>query len=265
LNEKFLRFRRLREHARDLLADKGKITERQAFKELVEEMWNAPLQRKRGTNKMYEEKRFNFPSSNFPAPAAAEAVAANKPLNYNALPDVPNRNVVRPPTTLAGFDAVMRSDEPVVIQFHHTQPDGSVYNHIDEETRETKFIAPETLEGFIESQVANYKTDGFGYCWAYPGDCKGRLHPEEIKPFVPEELYKAYKGKFNWAFGKGGPKQGRGGARQTHKKHAKASRRRRQTAGAPRNIFVPATNAQCNLPRNRRTNRRNNNTRKNNH
>lgn len=255
LKEKFLRFRRLREHARDMMEDIGKVTENQALDQLVEEMWNAPLQRKRGTNKMYEEKKFNFPASNFPAPARPTNAnaAANKPVNYNSLPNVPNQNAARPPTTLQGKNNVMQLDEDVVIQFHHVQPDGSIYNH------DGNYISPASLEMFLDGQVTKHKSDEFGFCWAYPGKCKGRLHPEEIKPFVPEELYKDYKGKFNWKFG---PRQG--GNRTGSSKRTT----RRLSGGAPRSIFVPATDAQCYLPSTRKNNYINrinrNNTRKNN-
>lgn len=255
LKEKFLRFRRLREHARDMMEDVGKVTEKQALEELVEEMWNAPLQRKRGTNLMYVEKRFNFPSTNFPAPPKAKsAIANNKPVNFNSLPNIPNQNAARPPTTLAGINSIMRMEEPVVIQFHHVQPDGSINNH------EGNYISPESLEMFIDGQIKKHKTDEFGFCWAYPGDCKGRLHPDEIKPFISEELYKDYKGKFNWKFG---PRQGGSHTRKLVKHRHSLTRKFK--GGAPHNIFVPATNAQCYLPpRRNNTIHRNNSTKKNN-
>ena len=91
----------------------------------------------------------------------------------------------------------------------------------------------------ITNILTQWKMPSFGLCWEHQ-QCKGRLYPAEIKPYVPEELYNEYRQKFNWKFRavRGGSIQRRSGQRKTIRK----------VGGAPRNIIKEATNAKCSLP-----------------
>ena len=236
--EKVARIRRLREYALELQDDVGKKTFTTAMNELVEEMWNAPLVRKGVVKRIMEEKKWNIPANAFPAPPPPPA---ELPIDFANFP-----NLTRPaaeselvPTVVQGTDVILQEPDMEVIQFHHTQPDGTVNHHT------ITCISADSLTQIIAQSVGAFKMPTFGLCWEKNG-CKGRLWPEEIKPFVPEELYNEYRMKFNWKFRSGVP----GGAhrRTRHRRHG----------GHQQNIFVPATNAKCYLPKNtRRANRRN--------
>jgi hypothetical protein len=279
--EKLARYRRMREYALELQDDIGKKTKKVALEELVEEMWNAPMVRKGILPKMLAERQWNIPASAFPLPPA-NAPAAE--VDMATLPDIripdADRDVVVP-NVVQGTDTIMGEDGEV-IQFHHRQTDGpaagGLFHH------ENNFISAESLAMWINGQNDKYKTDeSFGLCWSFPGMCNGRLYPEEIERFFVDAdnaeldaelkaLFADYKKKFNWKFRvRAG---GSGSKRKTRKnhKHGKSCRhnkiatrkvnrktKRRQTGGEPKNVFVPATNAQCNLP-----SRKKNNTKKNN-
>ena len=236
--EKVARIRRLREYALELQDDVGKKTFTTAMNELVEEMWNAPLVRKGVLKRIMEEKKWNIPANAFPTPPPPPA---ELPIDFANFP-----NLTRPmaeselvPTVVQGTDVILQEPDMEVIQFHHTQPDGTVNHHT------ITCISADSLTQIIAQSVGAFKTPDFGFCWEKNG-CKGRLWPEEIKSFVPEELYNEYRIKFNWKF-----RSGVAGGAHRRTRH-------RQHGGHKQNIFIPATNAQCYLPKNtRRANRRN--------
>lgn len=275
--EKLARYRRMREYALELQEDIGKKTQKAALEELVEEMWNAPLVRKGILPKMLEKKEWNIPASVFPLPVA-NAPAAE--IDMATLPDIRKPDADRAgfePTLLQGMDTIM-GEVGEVIQFHHRQTAGGLFNHED------NYISADALYGFIAVQNGKFKTDeSFGLCWSYPGMCNGRLYPEEIERFFVDTadaehdaelkgIFAEYKMKFNWKFRAqlGGKRSGSKTrkARSNHK-HGKACKhrvsrkalrktKRRQSGGEPKNVFVPATNAQCYLPSSKK-----NNTKKN--
>jgi ankyrin repeat protein len=243
--EKVARFRRRREYALELQDDVGKKTFTTAMNELVEEMWNAPLARKGVLKRIMEEKKWNIPADAFPAPPPPPAEVA---IDFASFPNLnrPADEAVLVPTVVQGTDVILQEPDMEVIQFHHKQPDGSINHHT------VTCIGADSLTHMISQAVGAYKTPTFGLCWEANG-CKGRLWPEEIKPFVPDELYNDYRMKFNWKFRAGG---GAAGGRRTRKQ--RKTRDRTHRGGHQQNIFVPATDAQCYLPTNRRTNKRNN-------
>jgi hypothetical protein len=239
--EKVARFRRLREYALELQDDVGKKTFTTAMNELVEEMWNAPLARKGVLKRIMEEKKWNIPAEAFPAPPPPPAEVA---IDFASFPNLTKTGdeAALVPTVVQGTDVILQEPDMEVIQFHHKQPDGSINHHT------VTCIGADSLTHMVSQAVGAYKTPNFGLCWEVNG-CKGRLWPEEIKPFVPDELYNEYRMKFNWKF-----RGGVAGGRRTRKQR----RRNTHRGGHQQNIFVPATNAQCYLPTNRRTNKRNN-------
>jgi len=242
--EKVARFRRLREYALELQEDVGKKTFDGAMNELVEEMWNAPLARKGVVAKINATKKWNINAALFPAPPPPPAEPV---IDFASFPDVVQAAGVAEelaPTVLQGLDAISQEPDGQVIQFHHHQPGGGTYNH------ENNYIGAESLEYIIGQKCGAWKTPAFGFCWE-PHQCRGRLWPEEIRPYVAAEVYADYKAKFNWRFRAGAV----GGTRRKRAyghKHTRGGRK--QNGGAPQNVFKEATNAQCYLPSNTRKN-----------
>lgn len=237
--EKLARYRRMREFALVLQDEIGKKTEQEALEELVEEMWNAPMARNPILKKILEQKAWNIPASAFPLPPAETAeeaaVEAVEPeIDIATLPDIvkPAADVALTPIELRGKDEIMQESDIDVIQFRHRQPSGAVYDH------DHHCISADSLELFISGINGKYKTDeGFGLCWAFPAHCKARLYPSDVQPYVDPEIYNEYRQKFNYRF-----RAQAGGAFNT-----------RKLRNNVKNVFVPATNAQCNLSKRRNT------------
>ena len=228
-SEKIARIRRLREYALELQEEVGTKTEAEALNELTEETWNAPMVRNKKIAKIMANKEWNIKSNVFPAP-----VVNNNGNNTNA--NVPN--VTRPGTNSVDLAPVVEAagmnfmgEEGELIHFRHRNPDGSINEHTN------NWITRDSLEGFLTNAVKNFGDENFGYCYLYPGHCKSPLYPEEVKPFIPEELYEEYRKKFN----KKNPQVALvGGRRKTRK-----LRRLRTQRGGTLNVFVEATNAEC--------------------
>ena len=182
LDEKLQRFRRYREYALDLQGDINSKAKEDALDELVEEVWNAPMRReKRAISKIRGEKKWNVPENVFPPNAAP-----TNNINSNA-PNIPFDGEM-PTKVDKGTNIVMMNDDVPVIEFHHRQKNGDIEDH---------GVGEATLEGFIQNTSPT--DDAFGYCFAQPA-CNAKLHPEEIKPYVSDALYKRYRKHFNIKF-----------------------------------------------------------------
>ena len=228
--EKIVRFRRLREHALELQEDIGEKEHNEAMDELVEEMWNAPLARKKRTiEAIMREKKWNIPLERFRENVRNEGAAVGPAPNVRR-PE--GDRDLKPKVLDEGMNFM--GEEGRLIQFRHRQPDGSINEH------EENMVTKETLKGFIEEKLKEFGTEEFGYCYMYPGECKARLYPEEVKDFLPEEMYEEYRKKFNQKF-----RGARGGGNGTRKKRKHGSIR--ISSGAT-NVFVEAKNAVCALP-----------------
>ena len=223
IEEKLLRFRRLREISKELNSQIGTITVKQAFNKQVEETWDGPLEVTNNVGAMLAEKKYNIPASNFPnAPAVFNTNAPEKPnWNQHNYADVAmtagEAAGYKPPKVVEGKNHGGSGEERAVIQFHHVRADGSVNDHKD------NYISEEYLGYWLDGKLKGYKSADFGFCWNLGQGCTARLFPEEIKPFVDEDTYKEYKRKFNWKFA---PIEGGGGI----------------------NFFNPATTAECEIP-----------------
>jgi len=251
LLEKIGRFRRLREYALELQSQIGKKTKKEAMTELVEQTWNAPLNKHRRLPAIMAAKKWNISSNAFPV-----TVKNNAPKNnMAALPNVKKPADEAAPEILDGMNSVTY-DDTKVIRFHHKLENGELNHHND------RYISILSLQDFIKGKVASSGTDErFGLCW--DSACSGRLYPEEIEQFFvdPENathngelkaLFKTYKLRFNNKF----KAVVEGGGRRTRRRQAKRGQAKRGQAkrgGANiANVFVPATNAQCNIrPRNK--------------
>ena len=191
--EKAARFRRLREYALELQEDVDKKQLDEAMEELVEEVWNAPLIRNRKIKKILADKRWNINVNEFP-----EDKKNTRNNNNSNAANVPFNG--RKPTKKDGEDCIIFGDDEEgedsnpVYQFHHETVGGMNHDRI--------YICQKDLAKAVEIKCKEFGLEDFGKCWF--SQCKGVLHPEELKGIVPELLYNEYKKKFNKKMAKKG-------------------------------------------------------------
>ena len=185
-----MRYRRIREQALDLQSKIGKISFTEAMDSLVEAGWNAPLAKENpAIDTIMRTKKWDISSDKFPIfnPKIEE-----EKKDYSKYPNIVNpKTKGLEPSLIVGEDPITL-DETEVIQFHHKQPNGEIYNH------EESYISPDSLEKFIIIQIDENSQD-FGNCWDRE-HCKGILYPQEIKGFVSDKTYNEYRQLFNWRF-----------------------------------------------------------------
>ena len=198
--EKAARFRRLREYALELQEDVGKKQLDEAMEELIEEVWNAPLIRNRKVKKILEDKKWNINVSAFP-----EDKRTTRSNNNSNAANVPFGG--RKPTVKEGGDCIIYADDEEgeasnpTYQFHHETVGGIDHDGI--------YICQKDLAEAVQIKCKEFGLEDFGKCWF--SQCKGILHPEELKGIVPELLYEEYRKKFNKKMVK------KGGGRRTRK------------------------------------------------
>jgi hypothetical protein len=266
LEEKVARFRRAREYALELQGEVDRITEKQALKEIMEEMWKAPIERYEArAKKILREGRFNIPNTKFPpnvAPAPAQAPANNAPAPNVNRPQA-NRNdpALRPEVVEeAGMMDVMTLDDiPKGIKFHHRMADGTIYDH----------AAPIGRPGFIQwfgpdgmGMAKNFAEVNFGHCFEV--NCNAIFYPQELEPFVdtaeeekfiPRDLFETYRQNFNRHMpARLAQAPAQGGYRRKHKTRKVKGNKRKQRGGQPHNMFLELETAQCLLPRKNKAN-----------
>jgi hypothetical protein len=176
-------------------------------------------------------KTFGIKPEAFPAdkpPVAAEPDAPDFPrpeADRDLLPITVNANA-GPAAAGGGGGAFCvvelgpHPDNRPTFRFRHRQPNGSVYEHPEEEA-----ICGEDLVRSINS-----KPLFDGKCVSNPDVCKADLHPDEVDALgdqVPEDFRRNYRSKFNRL------KVGRlgGGRRQTYRKKSRKATSRRQRGG----------------------------------
>lgn len=192
--EKVRRFHRMLSFACELQDYVGKKEDLEARRELIEETWKAANSRNYKIPKIIERKDFGFPCT-FPDPTTptpvAEVVAPDvmRPADEAAL--VPTKH--ESPNNVCFAEGGPSENGPVW-QFHHKQPNGSIYNHEDE------FVCANDLVGILNANVID------GRCYSLK--CKGKLYPEEIKDIVDPEFYEKYRRLFNKKNQVGGSKNG---------------------------------------------------------
>lgn len=206
--EKILRFRRLREYARDLQKEVGKMEWWDAMDKLCEEMWNAPLTPSRALNTLLETKKFNIPNTNFPLTLPPVENAPNVPYAGEA-PIVHE-------TETETFTNAMYMDDTNILQFRHKKANGEWNRHEGPGQQISRV-------GFVEwlkQMVGNPTVEGFSKCWQFATRnqqqrlsevqkalvCDAVLHPEEVKAALDMEdaeqarLAEGYRKAFNAAF-----------------------------------------------------------------
>ncbi len=209
VTEKLVRFRRLREQARELQDEVGKIDWWEAMDKLCEEMWNAPIKDVSDiVATMLETKKFNIPNTNFPLAIPEITNAPNIPFS-GQLPIVH-------PTETEAFTNAMYIDDSNIIQFRHVKADGKTMNNHDGPGQQ---ISREGFVGWLKDVLADPTAFRFGKCWQFKTAaqltaltitekalvCDAVLHPEEVKAALDMEdeeqrkLAEGYHKAFNLA------------------------------------------------------------------
>lgn len=215
--EKIARFRALRAAALRLNERKGEITNRKAYNELVEAMWDGPLTASKSNlsrvllSRVLADKKFNVPTEAFPNNNKTPTVYPNVPY-----PNVGNTDlipIVHPEAT-EQFKNFYDVDDENIVQFRHKRSDGTVNMHAGEGEQ----IAKSMLLNYISSLMDQKDTNKFGMCWQYP-TCTARMYPEEILAIVDKEdpsemqIYQQYKDGFNEKYAQQG-----GASRKTRRR-----------------------------------------------
>ena len=222
--EKAARFRRLREYALELQEDVGKKDYENVMEELIEEVWNAPLVRNKKIKKILADKRWNINVTEFPENKRNtrnnnNSNAANQPFNG------------RKPTVKESEDCIIYADDEEgeasnpTYQFHHETVGGLDHDGI--------YICQKDLAKAVEIKCKEFGLEDFGKCWF--SQCKGILHPEELKGIIPEVIYNEYRKKFNKKMVK------KGGKRTTRKT-------KKQKGGNVKSVLHELTDGTCTPP-----------------
>ncbi len=241
--EKFARFRRMREFAKQLMEEEYELLEKDVLTQLVEETWNAPFSRIPAIRRLLLEKKWNIAHNTFPATGAAAAAAnGGVPEVREFLRPAPNRNNVelQPIIHPVGMNQIGRDEEAEnVIQFRHKKKDNTINVHAD------TWVSKDSLEGLLEWRIKNFGDESAIYCWEYP-KCDALLYPEEIRGIVSDELYERYKAMFNQQMtvrtaAHGGARKG---FRKTRKNRYR-NKRKGHRGGQQTDFFTEATNVEC--------------------
>jgi ankyrin repeat protein len=207
--ENITRFKRVRNIALQLEDYIGKMPDDEAKKIMIEENWNAPLQRELNVKKILNTKTWNFPSNQFKNKTPQ---STNNIVYPDILRPEPNATNLKPLYYSSGFNAIGLEESDELIQFRHRQEDGTINYH------ENDKISKKSLEEFITASVGNIIDPRFGFCYSL--ECNARLYPSELKGLISDELYEKYRKAFNQRF--------------------KAT-----TGGGSKDFFREATDAQC--------------------
>ncbi len=202
LPEKFSRFRRMREFALELQDFVGSMTEEEALKALIEETWNAPLNRSLRIPKIMSERKWNISTNVFPAnsaPINVHKANVNDPTKYKA-PLV----LIPGDADYKGNDYADDYESPVIV-FTHKSASGDDHSH----PQISKEMLLDMLDAAGEKQ---------GKC--FDDTCGGLLWPQEIQqafddpkmaPTVTDtdrERLRNYKERFNgWHASVGGKRK----------------------------------------------------------
>ena len=226
--EKHRRIERLLNYACQLQEEVGKISQTDAINELVEEAWKGGVIRDRSTLKKFAEKKFAFPCT-FPEGDGPAAEVVYPPVPRPEGEAAPVSHPSPPAECMSELDRTANGQP--VFQFIHTQPDGTVRPHPDNEWICGQHIE-ETLKGSLFT----------GLCFINPDECKARLYPVELEGKVSAEYLAIYMKLFNREFrapGAGGRRR-----RKTYRVHKKY----RGGAGPSIMNKIDPNEVQCVLP-----------------
>jgi ankyrin repeat protein len=210
--EKAARFLAMREKAHELNAQVGRMSKQRALEQIVEAAWVAAMDPVLMARVNESLEKHTFEPLEFPTReqlhAAAEAARAEAPAPAAAAnAPVPRKTWKRAILHKYGENVLYGNNQNEnsyknnpdgpkrrLIQFRHKTQEGTWNNHTD------TWISVDSLAQFIRRQIGTFETEeAAGYCFLYP-DCDARLYPEEVRRFIPRELYESYRAKFDEKF-----------------------------------------------------------------
>lgn len=219
VEEKAARFRRLREYAKELQDDIDVKTYNNAMKELVEEVWNAPLFRTKKIAQVLKEKKFNIPASNFPnnskgvvSKGAVEEALEGDAVNIaydGKMPEI----VERSDDVACSIMASEREEdiENTLYKFHHEDRNGKDHTG--------SIICKDDIDNYVKFMISNFQDERFGKC--FDRTCDALFYPQEVKNIISDEIYTKYKKLFNAKMSmKGGKRKSRKITRKIKKSNA---------------------------------------------
>ncbi len=228
-DEKIKRIDGLLRYICEVQEDVGKRSAKKVRDELIEEAWKAASSRAPKTVRdIRAAKKFNIPCG-LPSVAVAEPVA-------EATTDIPNPNPL-PIEKGPGTSSISLDDCDQTYEFVHKQPDGSMFTH--------QLVCKDDLRDIIRNSGGSEDK-----CPIEP-ECKGKLHPEEIKAIFAddEEIYKNYLERFNTKNKVGGTRR-----KQSRRKTYRNKKFRGGADGTP--IISKMSDAICALPEKKTAGRR---------
>ena len=178
-DEKIRRIDGLLRYVCEVQEDVGKRSAKEVRQELIEEAWKAASARAPKTVRdIKAAKKFNIPCG---LPSAAPPAPTEAPTEA---PDVPNPNPL-PVAKGPGTSAISLDDCDQTYEFVHVQPDGSNLKH--------SLICKDDVRDMIRNSGGEEDKCPIGE------DCKGKLHPDEIKDIFADdvEFYENYRRRFN--------------------------------------------------------------------
>lgn len=191
-DEKILRFRGFKAVAAEAQEFIGKKPFNDVMDDLVEAMWDAPIVSltKINMRNLKEAGNFNISSNVFLN--VKPNVNTNGHANANAirLNATTLQPIVRDIETEGAVNAIGMETEGAVVYFRHKTPTGTLVDHMERK----EGIGVNSLVQLIQRYAKEFGTTEFGFC---PFGCGAFLYPDEIKPFVPNELFDDYRKKFN--------------------------------------------------------------------
>lgn len=185
-DEKIRRVDGLLKQVCEVQKDVGKRPNKEVRNELIEAAWRAAGGDIPDVVKEIKEAKKFKNYCDLPTSLASSAAAA---------PDIPNPNPL-PTAKGPGMSAISLDDCDQTYEFVHVQPDGSKFTH--------QLICKDDLRNMISSSGGTEDK-----CPIEP-ECKGVLHPEEIKEIFADDVdfYTKYKDRFNDRNKKGGARGG---------------------------------------------------------
>jgi hypothetical protein len=280
--EKAARFMAMRSAANRLNSEIGKMNKNKALKIITEEAWKtaksistvpsaaaaaSAIQQGQPRNRVpvveaenpelrrmvvlqLRKGTYDLPLETFPIASQLRQQIEEDPNRINVERREPNVSnpELRPIVHRYGFNAVMQSnvnendydskeEDDKLIQFRHRNKKGEINLH------ENQFIDRDLLVNRLSSLLPVFYTEEqAGYC-PIPG-CGGLLYPEEIRGLVPDDIYQAYRIKFNNKF-----RDLAGGAR----KNKNMNRPNQGNSASSLPFFEPITNAACAVKRKNNT------------
>lgn len=218
-DEKIKRIDGLLRYVCEVQEDVGKRLAKKVRDELIEETWKAASSRAPKTvREIRAAKKFNIPCG-LTSISSADAES----------PDVPNPNPL-PTEKGPGTSSISLDDCDQTYEFVHKQPDGTMFTH--------QLVCKDDIRELINNSGGTENK-----CPIEP-ECKGVLHPEEIKTMFAddEEFYTNYKKRFNDVNKVGGRK------RKQSRRKTYRNKKFRGGADDGTPIMSRMTDATCALP-----------------